>query len=144
MPSQQGARGDKGGDPLEAFPPEFLGLGGQPATLVVAEPGLLAQLLLQNLNLFLEVFDDALLISVNPTSQTQQTELKHVHLSIMRSRLPRDQRFAAEIWNIPRVPGWMITARFSGVRFRTLRRHPSKHLCPRHGRGLSMQVVRTN
>jgi hypothetical protein len=48
---------------------------GKPAALVVAEAGLFAQLLLQDHDLLLEVFDDALLVSVNPTSQRQQKEL---------------------------------------------------------------------
>ena len=61
MPSQQGARADKGGDPLEAFPPEFLGLGGQPATLVIIKLGPFAKLFFQDFDLLLEVFDDVLL-----------------------------------------------------------------------------------
>ena len=53
-------------------------LGGQPSALVVVEAGLLAQLLPEDLNLLLEVFNNVLLIAVDPTGQTDEEELKMV------------------------------------------------------------------
>ena len=79
MPTQQRARSDDGGDLFEPLQTDFLGLGGQSSALVVVEPGLLAQLLPEDQDLLLEVFDRVLLIAVDPAGQTDEEQLKLVH-----------------------------------------------------------------
>ena len=79
MPIQQRARGDDSGDLFEPLQTDFLSLGGQSSALVVIEPGLLAQLLPEELNLLLEVFDNVLLVAVDPAGQAKEEKLKFVH-----------------------------------------------------------------
>ena len=75
MPIQERARGDDGGDLLEPMPTDFLGLSGQSSALVVVEPGLFAQSLLEDFDLLLEILDDVLLVAVEPAGQTDEDEL---------------------------------------------------------------------
>jgi hypothetical protein len=79
MPSQKGARGGDGGDLFEPLQTDLFGLGGQPAALVVIEPGLFAQLLPEDFDLLLQVFDDVLLVAVDPAGQAKEEKLKMVH-----------------------------------------------------------------
>jgi hypothetical protein len=60
-----------------------LGLVRQPAVLVIGESGLFAQLLLEDLHLLPKVIDDALLVSVEPASDTDQQQLKRIHRPMM-------------------------------------------------------------
>jgi hypothetical protein len=52
---------------LAVFEADLLGLGRQPSALGVVEPSLLAQLLLGDFDLLLEIFDQVLLVAVYPT-----------------------------------------------------------------------------
>ena len=54
------------------------GFGGQPTPLVVREPWLLAELFPEHFYLFLQVFDYALLIPVQPTRQSNEQQLQCV------------------------------------------------------------------
>src|ERR1035437_1912115 len=93
MPSQQRARGDDGGDLFELLQTDSLGLGGQSSALVVIEPGLLAHLLPEDLDLLLEVFDRVLLIAVDPAGQTDEEQLKMVHPGRIGGGLQFGQEF---------------------------------------------------
>jgi hypothetical protein len=75
------------------MPTDVFGLGGQPAALVVVEPGLLVQLLPHDLNLLLEVFDNVLVIAVDPAGQTDEEELKGVHPGRIGVGLQFGQKF---------------------------------------------------
>ena len=79
MPIQKRARGGQSGDSFEVFQADLVGLGGQPSTLAFVEAGPLAQLFLEDSDLFLEVFDDVLLVAVDPTGQAYEEESKMVH-----------------------------------------------------------------
>ena len=79
MPIQKRARGGDGGNLFEPLQTDFLGFGGQSSALLVVEPGLFAQLLLEDFDLLLEVFDDVLLVAVDPAGQTEEDELILVH-----------------------------------------------------------------
>ena len=57
----------------------LLGLGRQAAALVVVEPGLLAQLFFEDPELLLELFHYLLLVTVGPTGQAEEQNLKLVH-----------------------------------------------------------------
>jgi hypothetical protein len=83
MPSQEGVRGGDGGDLFGPLQTDLLGLGGQPSALIVVEPGSFAELLLEDFDLLLEVFDNVLLIAVDPAGQAYHIELKQVHFPIM-------------------------------------------------------------
>jgi len=72
MPIQERARGDDGGDLVEAIQADLPRLGGEPAALIIVESGSFAQLLLQHSDLLLEVFDDVLLLAVHPTGQAHK------------------------------------------------------------------------
>jgi hypothetical protein len=63
----------------EPCQPEFLALDGQPAALVVVEPGLFAQLLLEDFDFFLKVLDGVLLVAIDPTRQAKEEKLKMIH-----------------------------------------------------------------
>ena len=95
MPSQEGTRGGNGGDILEPLQPELLGLGGQPSALRVVEPGPFAQLLLEDFDLFLEVFDVVLLVAVDPASQANHEKLKGVHVLGMEFWARQGQGFCS-------------------------------------------------
>lgn len=82
VPSQESLRADDGGKLKQAVSPELVALGRQPAALVMVEPGLSVQLFPQDLYLLLEVFNDELLLAVEPTSQADEHELQSVHRPI--------------------------------------------------------------
>jgi hypothetical protein len=88
---------------IKARQTDSLGLGGQPTALLVVEPRLLAQLFLENPHLLLQVFDDILLVAVNPTSQTKYKELKRIHLAIMRNDPLFGQSFRGAQRKIPQL-----------------------------------------
>jgi hypothetical protein len=127
MPIQQRARGNDAGDCLASWQSDLFGLGGQPAALLIVEPGLFAQLLLEDFDLLLKVFDNVLLVAVDPARQAEQEELKQVHWRSMRDWRLQGQRFSGRIGKfldrtkqiIPHVP--------RNVSFRTVR-HPCA--CP--------------
>ena len=57
---------------LEPCQPEFLGLHGQPAVLVVVERGLFAHSLLEDFDFFLKVLDGILLFAIDPARPRQR------------------------------------------------------------------------
>jgi hypothetical protein len=61
--------------------------------LVIIEPGPFAQLLSQDIDLFLEVLDYDLLVTVDPTGQAEEEELKVAHLCSIGFRPPTGQFF---------------------------------------------------
>jgi hypothetical protein len=67
LPIQKSALGGESGNPFQVFEADLLGLGRQPSALSIVEPGLLAQLLLEDLDLLLKIFDRILLVAVDPT-----------------------------------------------------------------------------
>ena len=72
MPIQEGARGGQSCEPFEVLETDLLGFGGEPSALFVIKPGLFAQLFPEHSDLFLEVFDNILLVAVDPTSQANR------------------------------------------------------------------------
>lgn len=98
---------------------ELLGLGDQPSTLVVAEAGLFASLLLEDFDLLMEVFNTVLLVAIDPTGQANEKKLKMVHGHTIRFHpLPR-QFFCSHHQTRPSE-----TAGFSWPRPRGLRGRP--------------------
>jgi hypothetical protein len=93
MPSQEGARGGNGGQLLEPCQPEFLGLDGQPAALVVVEPGLFAQLLLEDFDFLLKVLDGILLVAIDLARQAKEEKLKMIHPGRIGVGLQFGQKF---------------------------------------------------
>ena len=83
VPLQEGLWSDNRGKAPESIPPEVFRFGGQSAALVIGESWLFVQLLPQDLYLFLEVFDDELLVAVEPTGQADEQELQSVHRPIL-------------------------------------------------------------
>ena len=88
---------------MQAVSAQLLGFGRQPAALVVVEPGLLAQLLPEDFHLFLEVFDDVLLVAVDPTGQADEQQLERVHRLILLSN------FCSRQYCRPALPAWLQT-----------------------------------
>jgi hypothetical protein len=93
MPSQEGARGGDGGQLLEPCQPEFLGLDGQPAALVVVEPGLFAQLLLEDFEFRLKALEGILLVAIERACQAQEEKLKMIHPGRIGVGLQFGQKF---------------------------------------------------
>ncbi|HWH69044.1 MAG TPA: hypothetical protein VNT26_06650 [Candidatus Sulfotelmatobacter sp.] len=56
-----------------SFGLDLTGLGGQPAALVIVEAGFLAQLFFEDPDLLLEVFNDVLLVAVEPSQTAKPT-----------------------------------------------------------------------
>jgi hypothetical protein len=99
MPIQEGAGSGQSGNPLEVFEANLFGLGRQPLPLGIVEPRLLAQLLLEDFDLLLEIFDHVLLVVVDPTGQAKEDELKLIHCRMIRFHplSSEDLRFSAPI-----------------------------------------------
>jgi hypothetical protein len=76
---------DRGKAP-QSIPSEHLRFGSQPTALVVGESGLSAQLFLEHLHFLLEVFDDELLVAIEPTADAEEQELERVHRLILPNR----------------------------------------------------------
>jgi len=83
MPVQKSPRRHNRGESLKLIPTDLLGLGRQPTPLVVVEPGPSTQLLPQDPDLLLKVFDDILLVTVDPPSETDEKQLERVHPAIL-------------------------------------------------------------
>ncbi len=83
VPIQEGAGSGQSGNPLEVFEADLFGLGRQPSALCIVKPGLFAQLLVQDLDLLLKIFDPVLLVAVDPTGQAYHKELKLIHRCIL-------------------------------------------------------------
>lgn len=83
MPLQERLWADKGGKAPQSIPSELPRFGGQPAPLVVGELWLFAKLFPEHLHFLLEVFDDELLVAVEPTGQADKQELQSVHRPIL-------------------------------------------------------------
>jgi len=83
MPVQKSLRRHNGGESLELIPADPFGFGREPAPLVVVEPGPFAQSFSENLDLLLKVFDDMLLVTVDPPSETDEQQLGRVHRAIL-------------------------------------------------------------
>ena len=98
MPLQERLWAENRGKAPQSIPPELLRFGGQPAALVVGESWLFAQLFPEDLDLLLEVFDDKLLVTVEPTGQADKHELQSVHRPILPNRFCSDEsRLAAPL-----------------------------------------------
>ena len=70
MPSQQGIRGDDGGDLSKQLVAELLGLDCQTAALLVAQPKAPGpDLFAQDAILFAEIVDDVLLLLIEPAGE---------------------------------------------------------------------------
>ena len=75
-PGRERSRGDYGGNLVQRFSTQSLGLDGEPAALNVREPeSFAAKLCSEHTVLLLEVVDHGLLIAVDAASQTEQYEL---------------------------------------------------------------------
>jgi len=72
MPGQKSIRGNDAGKASEAFSSNRLALGGQTTALSVIEAWPLAQLLLEDSDLLLKIFDDQLLAVIHPTSKANE------------------------------------------------------------------------
>ena len=72
MPGQKRIRGHDAGKARQAFSTDRPALRGQSATLIVVETGPPAQLLPENADLLLEVFNNELLSVIHPTSKANQ------------------------------------------------------------------------
>ena len=83
MPVQKSLRHDNRGESLELIPADPFGFGCQPTPLVVVEPGPSNQLFPQDPDLLLKVFDDILLVTVDPPSETDEKQLERVHPAIL-------------------------------------------------------------
>ena len=83
MPVQKSLRHDNRSESLELIPINPFGLGRQPAPLVVVEPGPSTLLFPQDPDLLLKVFDDILLVTVDPSSETDEKQLERVHPAIL-------------------------------------------------------------
>ena len=83
MPVQESLRRHNRGESLKLIPTDPFGLGRQSATLVVLEPGPSTQLFPQDPDLLLEIFDDILLVTVDPPSETNEKQLERVHSAIL-------------------------------------------------------------
>jgi hypothetical protein len=75
VPLKERPWADNRGTTFQPIPSKLLGFGCQPATLVVVEAGLFAQLFPENSHLLLEVFDDHLLVAVEPARKAEQDQL---------------------------------------------------------------------
>ena len=83
MPVQKSLRHDNRSESLELIPINPFGLGRQPAPLVVVEPGPSTKLFPQDPDFLLKVFDDILLVTVDPSSETDEKQLERVHPAIL-------------------------------------------------------------
>ena len=83
MPVQKSLRRHNRGESLELIPTHPFGFGRQPAPLVVGEPRPSIQLFPQDPDLLLKVFDDILLVTVDPSSETDGKQLERVHPAIL-------------------------------------------------------------
>jgi len=83
MPVQKSLRHDNRSESLELIPTNPFGFGRQPTPLVVVEPGPSTQLLPQDPDLLLKVFDDISLVTVDPPSGTDEQQLELVHPAIL-------------------------------------------------------------
>ena len=76
-PTEQGIWSDEGGQFPKAAPADALGFARQPDSLGVGEAlGFATELFQENAILFLEVFDDRLLVSAHPAGDSDQEELE--------------------------------------------------------------------
>src|SRR5262245_6647583 len=91
VPVQQSPWADDRSKTPQSIAPELLRFGCQAAALVVVESRLSLQLLLQNLYLFLEIFDGKLLIVVEPASKPDQQELQSIHALMISKDLHSHQ-----------------------------------------------------
>ena len=80
---QKSLRRHNRGESPELIPTHPFGFGRQPAPLVVVEPGPSNQLFPQDPDLLLKVFDDILLVTVDPPSETDEKQLERVHPAIL-------------------------------------------------------------
>lgn len=69
---------------------------GELLALVIAEPGLFAQLLLEDFDFLLEVLDNILLLAVDPTGQANAEKLKMVHPGRIRVALQLGEKFCSD------------------------------------------------
>ena len=83
MPAQKSLRRHNRGESLELIPTHPFGFGRQPAPLVVVEPRPSIQLFPQDPDLLLKVFDDILLVTVDPSSETDEKQLERVHRAVI-------------------------------------------------------------
>jgi hypothetical protein len=99
----------------------FIGLGGESSALVIVEPGLFPQLLLEDFDLLLEVFDNILLVAVDPTSSAGHEELKGIHVLSMKSWARRGQTWCAGAGHLFGLNGRIFESMPCDVSFRTVR-----------------------
>ena len=79
VPAEQSVRGDDGGDFLKRLTAKDLAFDGKASSLVIVEENtFFAQLLLEDLVLRDEIFDDALLFLIDPASQGEQKQMPRV------------------------------------------------------------------
>src|SRR4051812_32690493 len=78
MPGQKSIRGNDAGKASEAFSSNRLALGGQTTALSVIEAWPLAQLLLEDSDLLLKIFDCQLLAVIHPPAKQTSRKRKGV------------------------------------------------------------------
>jgi hypothetical protein len=66
MPGQKSVRCNDAGKAQKTFSTDWLALDCPSAPLIIVEPRAFAQLLFENADFLLEVFDDNLLVTVHP------------------------------------------------------------------------------
>ena len=96
MPRQQGVRGYDAGQAQQVFATDGFAFRGPSAALVIIEARASAQLLLEHADFHLEVFDDDLLVAVQPSGTANQKEREGIHEAIIPSANHVDQHFVAE------------------------------------------------
>ena len=74
MPGQKGVRCNDARQAQQTFSTNVLTLDCQSAALIIIEARTFAQLLFENANFFLEVFDEDLLVAVHPTGDANQEQ----------------------------------------------------------------------
>jgi len=103
---------------VKPVPSDLFGFGRQPATLIVIEPGPLAQLLLEDLHLFLEILDGVLLVTVEPFSEADDQQLESIHRAMLCDRRSQTRPGAHEGLCSPGQPGEFSDIAGNSIAFR--------------------------
>ena len=101
MPLQECFWADDGGNAPQPIPAELVRFGRQSPALLIGESGPFVQLLLEDLHLLLEVFDDQLLVAIEPTGQANEQELQSVHRPILPKCFCSFESRLAHSWTTP-------------------------------------------
>lgn len=79
MPLEQSFRSDDGRNAAQSVDAGLLRFGCKPNALAIREAWLSSELFPQDFDLFLQIFDQELLVFFNPASQEEQAKLQNVH-----------------------------------------------------------------